>query len=88
MSEVENAVSLSDDAPPVLPLEIIDKSIGHKIRILMANDKEFYGTLVGFDDFVNMVLEDVEEFDRDESLGKKQKMLLNGSHVAMLIPDR
>jgi U6 snRNA-associated Sm-like protein LSm5 len=29
----------------------------------MRNDKEIVGTLLGFDDFVNMVLEDVTEFE-------------------------
>ena len=29
----------------------------------MKNDKEIVGTLKGFDDFVNMVLEDVTEFE-------------------------
>lgn len=67
----------------VLPLEIIDKSIGHRIKVLMTNEKEFTGTLVGFDDFVNMVLEDVEETDAE---GTKKKMLLNGGHVAMIVP--
>ncbi|CUM48764.1 unnamed protein product [Debaryomyces tyrocola] len=72
----------------ILPLEIIDKSIGHKIQVLMTNDKEFKGTLIGFDDYVNMVLENVEEFDNDGPKGKViKKMLLNGSQVAMLIPS-
>ena len=29
----------------------------------MKGDKEFVGTLRGFDDYVNMVLEDVTEFE-------------------------
>ncbi|ODQ63609.1 hypothetical protein NADFUDRAFT_28183 [Nadsonia fulvescens var. elongata DSM 6958] len=45
----------------ILPLELIDKCIGSKIWAILKNDKEFSGTLVGFDDFVNMVLEDVTE---------------------------
>lgn len=56
----------------ILPLEIIDKSIGHKIQVLMTNDKEFKGTLIGFDDYVNMVLENVEEFDNE---GPKERLL-------------
>lgn len=72
----------------ILPLEIIDKSIGHEIQVLMTNDKEFKGTLIGFDDYVNMVLENVEEFDNEGPKGKViKKMLLNGSQVAMLIPS-
>jgi small nuclear ribonucleoprotein (snRNP)-like protein len=41
--------------------ELIDRCIGSKIWIVMKGDKEFVGTLKGFDDYVNMVLEDVTE---------------------------
>jgi U6 snRNA-associated Sm-like protein LSm5 len=45
----------------LLPLELIDKCIGSQIWIIMKGDKELVGTLRGFDDYVNMVLEDVTE---------------------------
>ncbi|KAI1975927.1 RNA-binding protein lsm5 [Ophidiomyces ophidiicola] len=45
----------------LLPLELIDKCVGSKIWVVMKGDKEFSGTLLGFDDYVNMVLEDVTE---------------------------
>ena len=44
------------------PLALIDKCIGSKIWILMKGDKEVVGTLRGFDEFVNMVLDDVTEY--------------------------
>ncbi|RLV94818.1 Oxidative stress response two-component system protein SSK1 [Spathaspora sp. JA1] len=73
---------------PILPLEIIDKSVGNKVRVLMTSDKEFYGKLIGFDDYVNMVLEDVVEVGGDNINNEPgKKMLLNGGHVAMIIPD-
>ncbi|CAI5757510.1 unnamed protein product [Candida verbasci] len=68
----------------ILPLEIIDRSVGKKVKVLMTSNKEFYGKLIGFDDYVNMVLEDVTESDNDEVV---KKMLLNGGHIAMIIPD-
>lgn len=80
----------------VLPLEIIDRSIGKKVRVLMTSDKEFYGKLIGFDDYVNMVLEDVEVITGSEEQGSSEtgegkeivkKMLLNGGQVALIIPD-
>lgn len=44
------------------PLELVDKCIGSRIHIIMkSSDKEIVGTLLGFDDFVNVVLEDVTE---------------------------
>ncbi|ODQ82027.1 hypothetical protein BABINDRAFT_46117 [Babjeviella inositovora NRRL Y-12698] len=72
----------------VLPLEIIDKCIGSQIHVIMSSqDKEFVGKLVGFDDFVNMVLEDVTEYaSNGEKVTTRSKMLLNGNHIAMLVP--
>ncbi|KAI1912487.1 RNA-binding protein lsm5 [Ophidiomyces ophidiicola] len=51
-------------ASQLLPLELIDKCVGSKIWVVMKGDKEFSGTLLGFDDYVNMVLEDVTELYR------------------------
>ncbi|CAM1508259.1 Fc.00g051070.m01.CDS01 [Cosmosporella sp. VM-42] len=48
-------------ASQLLPLELIDKCVGSRIWVVMKGDKEFSGTLLGFDDYVNMVLEDVTE---------------------------
>lgn len=52
----------------------------------MKGDKEFSGLLVGFDDYVNMVLEDVTEFDYSGNYTKMSKILLNGNNICMLIP--
>ncbi|KAJ4301237.1 RNA-binding protein lsm5 [Kalmusia sp. IMI 367209] len=45
----------------LLPLELIDKCVGSQIWVIMNGGKEFVGKLIGFDDYVNMVLEDVKE---------------------------
>lgn len=83
---ITNSLSQSED-PSVLPLEIIDRAIGSKIRILLTNSKEFLGTLIGFDDFVNVVLEDVVELNEDgDSEAPLKRMLLNGAQIAMLCP--
>ena len=49
------------DMTSILPLELIDKCIGSKMWVIMKGDKEIVGTLRGFDDYVNMVLDDVTE---------------------------
>ncbi|CCF53913.1 hypothetical protein NDA11_007519 [Ustilago hordei] len=76
--------------PTILPLELIDKCIGSSIWVIMKTDREFSGTLLGFDDYVNMVLEDVTEYETCLD-GKKKKTelgqtLLNGNNICMLIP--
>ena len=82
----------------ILPLELIDKAIGSKLWILMRGHTEIVGTLRGFDDYVNLVLEDAVEYSIDprRSGGDgggaviktelESEILLNGNHVAVLIP--
>ena len=73
----------------VIFAELIDKCIGEKIWIIMKGDKELCGTLRGFDDYVNMVLEDVTEFEVTAEGRKEVKLdqiLLNGNNVVMLVP--
>lgn len=86
MSKEEETTNLSE----FLPLELVDKCIGSKIWITMKGDKELYGTLRGFDDYVNMVLDDVIEYDIDSEGNIKttqlSEILLNGNHICMLIP--
>ncbi|EWS71703.1 U6 snRNA associated-like-Smprotein (macronuclear) [Tetrahymena thermophila SB210] len=73
----------------ISPIELIDKCVGHKIWILMKNDKELLGTLRGFDDFFNMVLDDVSEYQYVDGVKKEIKtdsILLNGAYITLLIP--
>ncbi|PRP81330.1 U6 snRNA-associated Sm-like protein LSm5 [Planoprotostelium fungivorum] len=72
-----------------LPLELIAECTGSKLWIIMKNDKELVGTLRGFDDYVNMVLEDVTEFENTpEGIRTNQldQILLNGNNICLLIP--
>ncbi|KAG2369421.1 like-Sm ribonucleoprotein [Suillus spraguei] len=76
-------------ASQILPLELIDRCIGSRIWVIMKSDREFTGTLLGFDDFVNMVLEDVTEYETTPQGKKKTRLaqtLLNGNNICMLIP--
>lgn len=70
-------------------IELVDKCIGSRIHIVMKSDKEIVGTLLGFDDFVNMVLEDVTEFEitpEGRRITKLDQILLNGNNITMLVP--
>ncbi|KAI8810872.1 hypothetical protein BJ742DRAFT_769704 [Cladochytrium replicatum] len=86
-------------AGQLLPLELIDKCIGSRIWVILKNEREFTGTLLGFDEYViiqsdhvrntAMVLENVTEYEytsegRHET--KLDQLLLNGNNVCMLIP--
>ncbi|KAK9463796.1 U6 snRNA-associated Sm-like protein LSm5 [Lipomyces oligophaga] len=70
----------------LLPLELVDKCIGSRIWVVMKSEREFSGTLLGFDDFVNMVLSDVTEYDSMGNQNHIAKILLSGHDICMLIP--
>nr|KIR83035.1 U6 snRNA-associated Sm-like protein LSm5 [Cryptococcus tetragattii IND107] len=73
-------------ASTILPLELVDRCIGSPIWVLMKNEREFTGTLMGFDDYVNMVLKDVKEYEVTASGTTETDLgdtLLNGNNIAM-----
>ena len=114
--------ALAPSSSRLLPLELVDRCIGSKIWIIMKSDKEFVGTLRGFDDYINLVraractvvrhfaprracsracarfaraprvqvLDDVTEIetlaDGTQRRSAQDSVLLNGSHVALLVP--
>ncbi|XP_039154843.1 sm-like protein LSM5 isoform X2 [Eucalyptus grandis] len=62
---------------------------GSKIWVIMKGDKELVGTLRGFDVYVNMVLEDVTEYEitsEGRRITKLDQILLNGNNIAILVP--
>eukprot|EP00455_Lapot_gusevi_P053696 TRINITY_DN843_c0_g1_i5.p2 TRINITY_DN843_c0_g1~~TRINITY_DN843_c0_g1_i5.p2 ORF type:complete len:102 (-),score=27.41 TRINITY_DN843_c0_g1_i5:288-593(-) len=73
----------------LMPLELIDKCIGSKIWIIMKGDKELVGILRGFDEYVNMVLDDVTEIEvtaEGKRTTRLDQILLNGNNVCILVP--
>nr|XP_019965250.1 PREDICTED: U6 snRNA-associated Sm-like protein LSm5 [Paralichthys olivaceus] len=81
------AATQTTNPSQLLPLELVDKCIGSRIHIVMKTDKEIVGTLLGFDDFVNMVLEDVTEFEitpEGRRITKLDQILLNGNNITMV----
>ena len=76
----------------LLPLEIIDKTINQSVWIMLQSNREFTGTLIGFDDFVNVIIEDAIEYinnnnnDSDIVMKHHGRMLLSGNNIAMLVP--
>jgi U6 snRNA-associated Sm-like protein LSm5 len=72
------------------PLALIDAAVGDQLWVIMKGDKELVGTLRGFDNYVNMVLENVTEYEsRPGGKFKKTSMdqiLLNGNNIVMLVP--
>lgn len=53
----------------------------------MKDDRELVGTLRGFDDYVNMVLVDVTEYETSSDgrrVTKLDQIILNGNNITMV----
>lgn len=82
-----SSFSFTHPNPDFLFAELVDKCIGSRIHIIMKNDKEIVGTLLGFDDFVNMLLDDVTEYENTpdgQRITKLDQILLNGNTITMV----
>ncbi|WRX10049.1 Sm domain, partial [Theobroma cacao] len=86
---VDSLKAMANNPSQLLPSELIDRCIGSKIWVIMKGDKELVGTLRGFDVYVNMVLEDVTEYEitaEGRRITKLDQILLNGNNIAILVP--
>ncbi|MXQ85259.1 hypothetical protein E5288_WYG014386 [Bos mutus] len=83
------AANATTNPSQLLPLELVDKCIGSRIHIVMKSDKEIVGTLLGFDDFVSILLKGGcmgEITPEGRRITKLDQILLNGNNITMLVP--
>ena len=66
-----------------LPLDTLEKSINQKLLLLLKDGRHIEGKLLGFDEYMNLVIGDVDESKGDikRRLGK---IILRGSNVVSI----
>ena len=69
----------------VMPLNVLEKSINKRISLLLKDNRILEGKLMGYDDYMNMVLEDAEE-TKDELVRRIGTVVLRGNNVVTIIP--
>jgi len=70
----------------VIPLNLMEKSISKKILLLLKDGRLIEGKLAGFDNYMNMVLEDTEESYQDQKR-KLGTVILRGNNVVSITPS-
>ena len=69
-----------------LPLNVLEKSINKKITLLLKDNRLLEGKLIGFDEYMNMVLEDTEE-TAQENKRRLGLVILRGNNVVCISPQ-
>lgn len=63
-----------------LPLELLEQSLNHEVSILLKDGRNIAGKLVGYDQYMNLVVDEAEEKmeDKHRKLGK---VVVRGSTI-------
>ena len=69
----------------VMPLSLLEKSMNKKVTLLLKDSRQLEGMLTGFDDYMNMVLEDTEETNGDQ-VKRLGVVILRGNNVVSISP--
>jgi len=66
-----------------LPLDVLEKSVNQKLSLLLKDSRIVEGTLSGYDEYMNMVLTDVEE-TYGENKRRLGTIILRGNNVVSI----
>lgn len=69
----------------VMPNTLLEQSMNRRITLLLKDGRVLEGKLIGFDDYMNMVLEDTEETTQ-ERVRRLGKVILRGNNVVSIAP--
>jgi len=66
-----------------LPLDVLEKSLNQKLSLLLKDSRVIEGTLSGYDEYMNMVLTEVEE-THDDNKRRLGTIILRGNNVVSI----
>ena len=69
----------------VMPLSLLEKSMNHRISLLLKDGRILEGKLAGYDDYMNMVLEETEERTAEQTR-RLGTVVLRGNNVVRISP--
>ncbi|MHA1681516.1 MAG: LSM domain-containing protein [Promethearchaeota archaeon] len=70
------------------PLEVLQRSIESEIIIRLKDGTEYKGLLVETDNYMNMVLSDAKEMDRNgELIARFGEIFIRGNNILFIKPD-
>src|SRR2546429_7094124 len=69
----------------VMALNVLEKSINKRVQLLLKDNRILEGKLVGYDDYMNMVLEDTEE-TKEDNVRRVGTVVLRGNNVVTIVP--
>ncbi len=69
----------------VMPLNVLERSMNKRVSLVLKDSRILEGKLVGYDDYMNMVLEETEEND-EGNVRRLGTVVLRGNNVVSIAP--
>jgi len=69
-----------------MAMKILEDSIGKTVLIRLRGGKSLRGKLQGFDQHLNLVLEEAEDVTNSENVKKLGLLIVRGDNVVMISP--
>ncbi|KJE49426.1 MULTISPECIES: LSM domain-containing protein [Acidiplasma] len=66
----------------LLPMKMLEESLNKKVSLLLKDNRTLEGILTGYDEYMNMTLDDAEE--NGETQRKIGKVVIRGSNVVRI----
>lgn len=69
-----------------MAVKVLDESINEVVLIKLKGNKTIRGTLLGFDQHMNLMLDNSEEVNADGGSNNLGKIVVRGDNVIMISP--
>ncbi len=68
----------------VLPLDVLDDNLESRMRLILKDGRRLTGEFIGYDQYMNVVLEDTEE-ETDDASRRLGTVVLRGNNVVSMV---
>ena len=72
---------------PERPLDALNDARGKRVILELKNGKQLIGSLKAFDIYINVVLENAEEYSNCELLRKLGNVFIRGDTIILISPQ-
>ena len=79
------AFKKSGGVPLAMPLNILERHLNKNVVVTLKDGRTLDGKLAGFDEYMNMILEETEETKEDQ-VKRIGTIVLRGNNIVTIIP--
>jgi len=79
------AFKKSGGVPLAMPLNILERHLNKNVVVTLKDGRMLDGKLAGFDEYMNMILEETEETKEDQ-VKRIGTIVLRGNNIVTIIP--